>query len=378
MLKILHTGDVHLDAPFSSLDSRRASARRSELRSAFTSMMTWAKMTSVDCILIAGDLFDGKLVTKESVTLLARELEGFGKPVFIVPGNHDPATSDSLWMKDLFPSNVRVFTSEALSRFDVEELNLSVYGHAFTSSTLDTVPYAGKTVEDKKRINVLLSHCDLTGSDASCCPTRPSDLLSFGADYCALGHIHNPAENDGDARWAYCGCLEGRAFDELGPKGACLIEIGDKTGEEKAPVHVKRIRFSKRRYEKGELSLRDVALQKDVRDAITAYIKENHYGEDTLLSLRLTGTADPSLLIDTEGLEEDGLGLYLLKLTDDTRPAADLDALEKDVTVCGEVYRQLKPALEDPDPRTRHIAQRALRYALAALQENGSFHPSKL
>lgn len=57
MVKIMHTGDIHLDSPFSSLTSRQAEVRRNELRAAFTSMMTYAKMNNTDLLLIAGRRF---------------------------------------------------------------------------------------------------------------------------------------------------------------------------------------------------------------------------------------------------------------------------------------------------------------------------------
>ena len=38
-MKILHSGDLHLDTPFSFLDERQAEIRKNELRAAFTSMM---------------------------------------------------------------------------------------------------------------------------------------------------------------------------------------------------------------------------------------------------------------------------------------------------------------------------------------------------
>ena len=62
MIKILHTGDIHLDSPFSGLDPRSAEIRKNELRAAFTSMMTYAKMNNVDMLLMAGDIFDSEYV----------------------------------------------------------------------------------------------------------------------------------------------------------------------------------------------------------------------------------------------------------------------------------------------------------------------------
>lgn len=378
MIKILHTGDVHLDSPFSGLDSRHSGLRRNELRAAFTSMMTYAKMTGADLILIAGDLFDGELVTRETAAMLCREFETYGKPVFIAPGNHDPASPKSIWLKNIFPKNVHVFTEERVTSVDLDDLGVTVYGFAFTSPDMTAVPIDGMTVSDPSRINLLVCHGDMVGLKANNtdCPITPSHLLAFGADYTALGHIHNPPAPGPDGRWCYCGCLEGRAFDECGPKGACIVEIDKKNSGAVPPcsdITVKRVRFSKRRYEKGELPLHGASTMNDVTEAISEYIRTFHYGEDTLLSLRLTGFVSPSLMIDTEMLESDTHGLFLLKITDNTRPELDFETLEGDITIRGEVYRQLKPSLESDDERTREVGLRALRYAFAALSGEKSF-----
>ncbi len=365
MLKILHTGDIHLDSAFSALPDALAAVRRNELRAAFTSMMTYARMTSVDLILVAGDLFDGAMITRETVGLLIREFENFAKPIFIAPGNHDPASRDSIWHKKIFPPNVHVFTDEALSSVDLPEKNVTVYGYAFTSSSHPAIPLLNQKVADPSRINLLVGHCDMVGLREEDCAITPTHLDAFGADYAALGHIHNPPAPGHDGRWCYCGCLEGRGFDELGPKGACMVEI-TKNGTDD-PIAIKRVRFSKRRYEKGTLPLSGESTHAEIRDAIAAYLSENKFGSDTILALRLTGTVEPSLVIQTETLEESLSSLCSVQITDDTTPVLDTDALEGDITLRGEVYRRLKPALTAEDPRTREIGQRALRYAFNAL-----------
>lgn len=370
MLRILHTGDIHLDSAFSGLDSRHAEIRREELRAAFTSMMSYARQNGVDLLLIAGDLFDGASITRETLALLIREFERFENPVFIAPGNHDPARPDSIWAKnrsrDLFPPNVHVFRDSVLSSvdLDIRGIPVTVHGFGFTESSLETVPIEGTAVADPSRVNLLVCHCDITGTPGYC-PVTPAHLEEFGADYAALGHIHNPPPHEN--RWAYCGCPEARAFDETGPKGAIVADI-DKTS-----VHLRRVRFSRRRYEKAELALTGVSTQADVREAVTDFIRENGYGEDTLLSLRLTGIAAQSLVIDTEALERDPGDLFYLRVEDATLPVPDFAALEADITVTGEVYRQLKPSLESDDPRTREVGIRALRYALSALAGEKTF-----
>ena len=72
-VKILHTGDIHLDSPFSGLSPSLAETRLNELRAAFTSMMTYVRVNEVDVVLIAGDLFDSEFATRETVGLIVRE-----------------------------------------------------------------------------------------------------------------------------------------------------------------------------------------------------------------------------------------------------------------------------------------------------------------
>jgi DNA repair exonuclease SbcCD nuclease subunit len=373
MIKLLHTGDIHLDSPFSGLDSRTAETRRTELRAAFTSMMTYAKMNHADMILIAGDVFDGEYVTRETLALLQREFESFEKPIFITPGNHDCASPTSVWVKDIFPKNVHVFTKSNVTSVDLPELNTTVYGFAFTEPQMTHVPLVGNTIADPARINLLLCHADMVGPKAgnTNCPITADQLDAFGADYSALGHIHNPPAPGHDGRWCYCGCLEPRAFDETGLKGACMVEISKKNGD--SSIAVKRVRFAKRRYERAELNLSGAETQADVREAISSFISENRLGEDALLELKLTGFVHPSLIIDTEALEDHCTSLFMLKVVDGTRPDIDLELLREDITIRGEVYRKLCPSLSSADPREREVALRALRYALSALDGENSF-----
>ncbi len=365
MIKIMHTADVHLDSPFSSLGSRQAEIRRAELRSAFTSMMTYAKMNNTDMLLISGDLFDGEYVTRETISLLCREFENYKNPVFIAAGNHDPAVPKSVWTKDIFPDNVRIFASPEVESYDIDGLGVTVYGYGFNEKTMESSPIDGLCVEDKSRVNLLLAHCDMVSSKLNICPTTPDMLDSFGADYSALGHIHNPPETGHDGRWCYPGCLEGRSFDECGPKGACIVEI-NKRGTD-SDITIKRVRFSKRRYERGVVDVTGCESSADVKEKIRSFVQKSHLGEDALLSLKLRGFLPAELLLDTEELSSDPCGLFLLKIEDGTKPELNTSLLEHDLSLRGEVYRTLLPMLNSSDERERELAERALRYAFSAL-----------
>ncbi|MBQ7599426.1 MAG: DNA repair exonuclease [Clostridia bacterium] len=368
-VKLLHTGDIHLDSPFSGLSPRNAEIRRNELRASFTSMMNYAKMNSADMILIAGDVFDGEYITGETLNLLQSEFENFSKPVFITPGNHDCASSTSIWQKNIFPKNVHVFRTGILSSVKTDSPEVCVYGYAFTGREMTEVPFRNLTVDDPGKINILVGHCDMVSPRQSnnCCPVTQDDLENFGADYSALGHIHNPPEPGPDGKWCYCGCLEPRGFDERGPKGACMVEIQKENGI--SQVTVKRIRLSNRRYETGVLPVEGASTMNDVRNMILDFISASKYSEDTLLSLDLTGTVSPALVIDTEMLESAEYPVFCLRVRDLTHPDIDEKALESDIGIKGEVYRLLSEKLNSKDPREKEIATRALRYAVRALED---------
>lgn len=362
MLRILHTGDIHLDTPFSGIDSAQAQVRRNELRAAFTSMLHYVKCEKIDLLLIAGDLFDAHFVTRETLVLIKRELEALKCPVVISPGNHDSVGECAVWQKGVFSDNTYIFTKDTLEHFDFPSLNTRVWGWAFTSNTMDENPLGGhRATEDggEGMINLLCAHGDLMPSRRPSCPLSVAELERFGADYAALGHIHNPREYTD--RIAYCGCLEGRAFDELGVKGALLVEID---GER---ITRKKLRFSKRRYELDELDVFGASSNTELAEKIRNFIAAKRYGDDTLLRLTLKGEVSPAFSVNAAALESCSDRVFALKIIDETVPMLDVDRLRRDPTLRGELYRVLEGALSSTDASERERASAALRVGLAAI-----------
>ena len=96
-------------------------------------------------------------------------------------------------------------------------------------------------------------------------------------------------------------------------------------------------------------------------------VASRRYGDDTLLSLSLTGKLSPELIVDTDGLSSRSYGLFMLKVNDETSLLLDEETLSRDLSIKGEIYRTLMPKLNSDDARERDVASRALRYALSAL-----------
>ncbi len=388
MIRIIHTGDVHLDSPFRGLDPRKSEVRRQELRAAFTSLMTYARTEKADIVLIAGDLFDVGFVTRETLALISSEIQKLSCPVIIAPGNHDPVTEGSVWTKNFLPQNAYVFTNESIDFFDFPEIGVTVYGWAFTSRFMESSPLKGAAaVEAAKsmnpsRINILCGHGDVTSASSRSCPITTDEIRRFGADYTALGHIHNPSpawDSIGEGIM-YCGCLEGRSFDETGIKGAVevIIEPSNESAytsdfgidemENRPKVTARKLRFSRRRYETKNLDASGAENIADLREKINDYISKSGFDDKTLLRITLTGGVSSSFAPNLPALEEEcGKRLFTLKLIDKTLPILDADELRLDPALRGEFYRTLEPMLTSTNPEERDVAAAALRYGLSAL-----------
>lgn len=367
MIKILHTGDVHLDSPFAGLTPDMAAIRRRELRETFSSMMAYAKNSEVDLVLIAGDLIDRRFATGETVHLIKSELAALPCPVVISPGNHDPADGKGIWQKETLPENVFVFTDEKLSHFSFDSIGVDVYGYAFTSKEIKASPVAGELIRDKNRINILLCHADMTSPMSAYAPISKAQIEAFGADYTALGHIHNGeaySGKAGDCIYAYCGCPEGRDFGECGPKGAIICEIDLAAGERH--VSITRKIFCRRIYEDITVHVDGAVSENDIYRATGEVLSS--MDERAIVRLTFTGTVDPELTIDPEAVRAATGDTRSVTVRDRTSPS--LAFSENDPTIRGEYCRLLKSKLESADPAERELAVLALKMGLTALSGN--------
>ena len=71
MIKILHAADLHLDSAFAALTGAQAAQRRREQRAALDRLAQLA--ADCDLVLLAGDLFDGARVYRDTLDALAQD-----------------------------------------------------------------------------------------------------------------------------------------------------------------------------------------------------------------------------------------------------------------------------------------------------------------
>ncbi|MBE6664643.1 MAG: DNA repair exonuclease [Ruminococcaceae bacterium] len=367
MPKIIHTADVHLDAPFSLLDVQKAQMRKNELRETFASIVLLAKTEKADIVLIAGDLFDSGFVTKETMSLLVSLFSSVPECRFVIaPGNHDYIWGRSPYRKEGFPKNVYIFDKEQLSCFSFPEIGVDVYGYAFTSEGYAGNPLAEKIMFDRSKINILLAHADV-GGRSKYCPLSVSDISKSGFDYIALGHIHQGGKINtaGSTYYAYSGCPEGRSFDECGTKGVIVAEFSKNAGRLNALFTNKRM--GKRRFEKMNVDITGVASQEALVVRVKEAIEKEGYGLDVLLRVCLVGRISPEITLRPEKLTAYAFGVFYLEVEDASVPLLDYEELKNDISIRGAFFRELLPMLESENEEERRTAADALRYGLAAL-----------
>ena len=93
-MRIIHCADLHLDSKMTAnLDSKKAKERKIELLNTFKSMIDYASSNDVRAIIIAGDLFDKKVVTKTaSNTVYQAMIDNPDIVFYYLKGNHDEDT----------------------------------------------------------------------------------------------------------------------------------------------------------------------------------------------------------------------------------------------------------------------------------------------
>lgn len=369
MVKILHTGDLHLDAPFSLYDVRKAQARKNELRGVFSSIVFYAKTEKVDMVIISGDFFDHGFVTKETLEHINGQFESAPACKFVIaPGNHDCADPKSPYKKAVFPPNVYIFGSEELSKFEFSDIGVDVYGWAFTSPEMEKCPIEHYVKVNPERINILACHGDMLTKNSRSCPLTTDDIARSNCDYAALGHIHagTEAKRAGNTYYAYCGCPEGRSFDECGTKGAIICTFERQSGGFLKTDFIYK-RFCRRKYEKLTVDITGAGSRSEVISAIKTAMTKKSVGADTLLRVTLTGAVSPVAELKTDRITDGDIGVFYLELRDETSPVLSADILRDDLSIKGAFYRELLPKLESDDPEERRAASMALKYGLAAL-----------
>lgn len=236
-MKFLHTGDWHLGAKTNGRD------RLSEQKRTLDEIESIANYENVDCIIIAGDVFntaspsaDAEELFFDAIQRLSNNGDRF---VFVLAGNHDDPTRLSAGLPLASKHNIALvstldklkessFAKNAIIKVvdtgkghikikKNEEIATIAYLPYPTESRISQkvdadLSYAEKVKEwaeistsafDSDTFNIFVSHLFMVGSKTNDGVVKVGDLMAIPknmipkADYTALGHIHS-AQGLGD------------------------------------------------------------------------------------------------------------------------------------------------------------------------------------
>ena len=342
-MKIIHCADLHLDSKMeTNLDKEKARERKNEILITFEKMVEYAKKNEIRAIIIAGDLFDKKNISVKAKKIVKNAIDSNPEIDFIyLKGNHDE--SGFIDDESDIPANLKMFNSNDWTKYEYD--NLTIAGIEFGQKKEYEI--YNSLMLDKNKINVVVMH----GQEATSDVNDKTEVINIkqlknkNIDYLALGHIHKYKQEKLDNRGIYCysGCLEGRGFDECGPKGFVLLNV------EENKIETTFIPFSKRYLYEIDVDITGMTENNEIENKIKEKIQE--IPKSSLVKVILSGEVELESNRDISYLTkkfEDSF--YFIKIYDHTNIKIDYMKYQYDASLKGEFIRLvLKQDLTDEE-----------------------------
>ena len=200
---VVHSSDIHVD------EGRTAMAHGGDGAAGLRAVLKTARALRADVVLLAGDTFESNQLGVALIDRAGRLLADAGMPVVILPGNHDPALPDSVYVRGGLAQipNLAVLgvTHDEAVHFPAHDLE--IWGHAHRDY-FDMPPLRGPRPRST-RWQVAIGHGHYEPPATRAKPLRPSwvfgdeEIAATAADYLALGHWDRPTRVGNGAVPAY-------------------------------------------------------------------------------------------------------------------------------------------------------------------------------
>ncbi|MBO4502115.1 MAG: DNA repair exonuclease [Candidatus Methanomethylophilus sp.] len=332
----IHCADLHLGSRFWGLNRKDPELGRRMYGSTFKafSRIVDLGLQRADFMVIAGDVYDELVETPRTRSFFASELERFGKPVFMVTGNHDHVHS---WSDSIpYPKNVKQFSTVPHSyKARVRDRQIEIAGVSFDG------PHTDENLVSKLRgtpgmFTIGVVHCsvDTAGEGSGYSPCTERDFLNRDIQYWALGHIHKRMTiRASDPTVVYPGNIQGRNPNESGEKGCLLVSVtGEMVETEFVPVQ--------------DMVWKDVTLDISGKNTLRELVEEvrPELSRDAIVSLTITGRGPLNTVLrrDPEGFADNlenisGCVVNLKKII--TGPEIDLERERDSGTLLSEIIK---------------------------------------
>ena len=169
---LVHSSDLHVD------DDRVAAMHGGDGAAGLRGVLETARDLGADIVILAGDTFDNHQVTTATIDRAGMLLADAGLPVVVLPGNHDPATPDSIWLRGRFDEigNVAIIGITNQRKVAFPALDLEIWGNAHRDYH-DMVPLRDPPPR-AARWHIAVGHGHYEPPETWANPLRPSWLIS--------------------------------------------------------------------------------------------------------------------------------------------------------------------------------------------------------
>lgn len=367
-IRFVHAADLHLDSPFSglqSVDPEIGAVLREATFAAFEKIIDLCLAEKVDALLVAGDVYDGADRSLPAqlrfVAGLWRLYEAGDIASFICHGNHDPL--DGWEARLTLPPRCYQFKKsvEVVPLNPAEPEKAVVYGMSYPQQEVrdNLTPHFRR--DPVHRFAVGLLHANV-GSDTGHAPYAPctlDDLTNTRLDYWALGHVHTRAVlKPLYPTVVYPGNPQGRHRNEAGPRGVYLVEVRDdlRPRLDFRPVDVVR-------WEPLDVSIAGLPTEEALLTALAeraAALRRGADGRHVVAHLRLTGRGDlhhwlrrPDTVAALRGHLNDTFKaqqpfLWCAAVADESAPPFDREEQRQTEGVVGDLLRLVDQIRGDP------------------------------
>lgn len=364
-VKILCLSDLHIGRPLPILHRTTGGGSREDVKNAFCQLMDKVDEIGAGIVIFGGNLVAKDYFTNDIMTFLVDAFARRETCHFIItPGPEDYFEKQGLWRSKRWPKNVHVFSDEVLGSIQLYDLRVTVYGWGYRGRTSSVSPFLGTHATPKGHLSILCGRTDLLGTESICCPVSEEDVASFGADYVALsGKPHDGFRTIGNSICAYSGAFQSDAFGA--DEGGGYIELTAEAGESGWSLRYERKSAETYRFAEATLDVSHVRSSSVVLDKIRALFRKKGYDEKTAVLLHLTGTVTPdTAFCDWDASE---LGVYAMRVSDETLPLDGAEHLLHEMTAAGELYRHFYETMVAGDAQEKKEAARSFRVGYAAL-----------
>ncbi|WP_296114951.1 DNA repair exonuclease [uncultured Anaerococcus sp.] len=321
-MRFIHLADCHLGDRFdfkSGLSDRIRANKKKSLENILNNNR------DVDFLLVGGDLYERSFFTLKDYKNLFALIEGFGKDVFYVAGNHDYIGDDNRAILKMKPDKLHIFKTSSLEYFEVN--NTRIYGISY-DDRLSSYDFPYDINLDDNYFNILLVHASLNDPNSPYLNLNLDRLKKANFDYVALGHIHKREDlNDGIF---YPGSIEPSDFSDVYDYGYILYDKGEISHVDSSIMKFYDLDLSKENF-KSELDLIsqiDLKLDKSKENYLRLKLNDNITSKKLKEKLKLAGL---EIKISQDAYLDDLVDLYPNSLLEKYRGkfSGDLDQIER-------------------------------------------------